>query len=240
MLVIRKSSERGHTDHGWLNSFHSFSFASYYDPDAQGFSDLLVINDDSVAPGRGFSEHPHRNMEIFSYVLQGTLEHRDSLGNSAQMKAGDVQFMSAGKGVLHSEFNPSQSEALHFLQIWIVPNQLQAEPNYQQAHFSPAQKRGRLQLIISPDGSDGSLQIRQQAWVYAGLFDATEQAQLAIGQQRYAYVHVVSGQIEVNGQLLQAGDAAKLRDESELLLSKGEQAEVLVFDLRPNELPSRR
>jgi redox-sensitive bicupin YhaK (pirin superfamily) len=239
MLTIRKANARGHADHGWLKSFHSFSFASYYDPNEQGFSDLRVINDDRVAPGRGFAEHAHRDMEIVSYVLQGTLEHKDSLGSSAQMNSGDVQLMSAGSGVLHSEYNPSRHEPVHFLQIWIVPNRLGGEPTYQQAHFSQAQKRGRLQLIVSPDGAAGSLPIRQETRIYAGLFDGSEQAQVHLQQPCHAYVHLARGSIELNGHPLQAGDGVRLREEPVLFLSKGEQAEVLVFELRPNELPGQ-
>lgn len=238
MLAIRKATDRGHADHGWLKSFHTFSFADYYDPRQRGFSDLLVINDDSVAPAKGFAQHPHRNMEIFSYVLQGALEHKDSLGNGSVIRPGDVQLISAGSGVTHSEYNHSASEPVHFLQIWIVPNVRQAEPRYQQEHFSTEQKRGRLRLIISPDGAAGSLQVRQQARVYAGLFDGAEQASLTLDEHRYAYVHVATGSVELNGQRLQAGDGARLRGVREIDLRGSEQAEVLVFDLRANELPS--
>ncbi|WP_416637482.1 pirin family protein [Pseudomonas sp. OHS18] len=238
MLAIRKATDRGHANHGWLNSFHTFSFASYNNPKERGFSDLLVINDDTVSAGQGFGEHPHRNMEIFSYVLQGALEHKDSLGTGSVIRPGDVQLMSAGTGVSHSEFNHSPSEPVHFLQIWIVPSERQAEPRYQQEHFSEAQKRGRLQLIISPDGADGSLSVRQNARVYAGLFDGAEQAHLQLDDSRYAYVHVARGSVQLNGEQLQAGDGVRLRDVRDLHLSNGQQAEVLVFDLRPNELPS--
>lgn len=238
MLAIRKSTDRGHANHGWLNSFHTFSFASYNNPKERGFSDLLVINDDTVAAGQGFGEHPHRNMEIFSYVLEGALEHKDSMGTGSVIRPGDVQLMSAGSGVSHSEFNHSPRDSVHFLQIWIVPSERQAEPRYQQEHFSEAQKRGRLQLIISPDGAGGSLSVRQNARVYAGLFDGAEQAHLQLDENRYAYVHVARGSVELNGQPLQAGDGARLRDVRDIHLSNGEQAEVLVFDLRRNELPS--
>lgn len=237
MLAIRKSTARGRANHGWLQSFHTFSFANYRDPREQGFSDLLVINDDTVAPARGFGQHPHRDMEIFSYVLEGELEHQDSLGTGSVIRPGDVQLMSAGTGVSHSEYNHSQVNPVHFLQIWIVPDRRGAQPHYQEEHFDEASKRGRLQLIISPDGADGSLQVRQNARVYAGLFDGAEQAQLTLDEDRYAYVHVARGSVELNGVQLQEGDGVRLRDTRKLSLSHGEGAEVLVFDLRPQELP---
>ena len=237
MLTLRKASERGAANHGWLKSFHTFSFANYWDPAQQGFSDLLVINDDRVAEGKGFGQHPHRDMEIFSYVLEGALEHKDTLGTGSVIRPGDVQLMSAGSGVAHSEFNHSHQEPVHFLQIWIVPEVGGAQPRYQQEHFSPAQKRGRLQLIISPEGAEGSLKVRQDARVYAGLFDASESATLTLGAGRYAYIHLARGNLTVNGLRLQAGDGVRVRDERELHLSAGEDAEVLIFDLRPQELP---
>lgn len=237
MLTLRKASERGNADHGWLKSFHTFSFANYWNPQEQGFSDLLVINDDRVAAGKGFGQHPHRDMEIFSYVLDGALEHKDSLGTGSVIRPGDVQLMSAGSGVSHSEFNPSQTAGVHFLQIWIVPNVSGAQPRYQQEHFSEAQKRGRLQLLISPEGEDGSLSVRQDARVYAGLFNGDESARLNLAPERYAYVHVARGSVEINGLRLQEGDGARVRNERELRFTHGEHAEVLVFDLRPQELP---
>ncbi|PVZ19992.1 MULTISPECIES: pirin family protein [unclassified Pseudomonas] len=237
MLTLRKNTDRGRADHGWLKSWHTFSFAGYRDPRQQGFSDLLVINDDQVAAGQGFGEHPHRDMEIFSYVLEGALEHRDSLGTGSVIQPGDVQLMSAGTGVRHSEYNPSAEQGVHFLQIWIVPAEQGAQPRYQQKHFSPEQKRGQLCLIISPDADQGALHVRQDARVYAGLFDGQEQAHLALGPNRYAYVHLARGALSVNGQTLQAGDGLRVRDETVLHLSQGNDAEVLVFDLRPNELP---
>lgn len=237
MLTLRKASDRGAANHGWLKSFHTFSFASYYNPLEQGFSDLLVINDDRVAAGKGFGQHPHRDMEIFSYVLEGALEHKDTLGTGSVIRPGDVQLMSAGSGVAHSEFNHSASEPVHFLQIWIVPNVAGATPTYQQEHFSPEQKRGRLQLIISPEGNDGSLQVRQDARVYAGLFDGNETASLELAADRYAYVHVARGSVVLNGERLGEGDGVRLRDEQQIHLSGGVDAEVLVFDLRPNERP---
>ncbi|KAB0563704.1 pirin family protein [Pseudomonas palleroniana] len=237
MLTLRKASERGAANHGWLKSFHTFSFANYWNPQEQGFSDLLVINDDRVAAGKGFGQHPHRDMEIFSYVLEGALEHKDTLGTGSVIRPGDVQLMSAGSGVAHSEFNHSQSRGVHFLQIWIVPDVVGAKPRYQQEHFSEAQKRGRLQLIISPDGAKGSLNVRQDARVYAGLFNGDESATLDLAPDRYAYIHVARGSLEINGQRLQEGDGARIRDERQIRLSQGNNAEVLVFDLRPQELP---
>lgn len=237
MLTLRKASERGAANHGWLKSFHTFSFANYWNPKEQGFSDLLVINDDRVAAGKGFGQHPHRDMEIFSYVLEGALEHKDTLGTGSVIRPGDVQLMSAGSGVAHSEFNHSQNRGVHFLQIWIVPNEVGAEPRYQQEHFSAAQKRGRLQLIISPDGAEGSLNVRQDARVYAGLFNDDERATLDLAADRYAYIHVARGSVEINGQRFAEGDGARVRDERQIRVSQGEDAEVLVFDLRPQELP---
>lgn len=237
MLTLRNASDRGLANHGWLKSFHTFSFGHYRNPQEQGFSDLLVINDDRVIAGKGFGQHPHRDMEIFSYVLEGALEHKDTLGTGSVIRPGDVQLMSAGHGVAHSEYNHSQVDPVHFLQIWIVPDATGAEPRYQQEHFSAEQKRGRLQLIISPEGDEGSLRVRQDAKVYAGLFDGAEQATLELSEGRYAYVHVASGSVELNGQRLLEGDGVRIRQETLLHLSNGENAEVLVFDLRPNELP---
>ncbi|MBO0495032.1 pirin family protein [Pseudomonas sp. Marseille-Q1929] len=237
MLTLRKASERGAANHGWLKSFHTFSFANYWNPKEQGFSDLLVINDDRVAAGKGFGQHPHRDMEIFSYVLEGALEHKDTLGTGSVIRPGDVQLMSAGSGVAHSEFNHSQSRGVHFLQIWIVPSEVGAEPRYQQEHFSEAQKRGRLQLIISPDGAEGSLNVRQDARVYAGLFNGDESATLDLAADRHAYIHVARGSVEINGQRFEEGDGARVRDERQIRVSQGDDAEVLVFDLRPQELP---
>ena len=238
MITVRNAEERGRANHGWLKSAHTFSFANYWDPDEQGFSDLLVINDDRVIAGKGFGQHPHRDMEIFSYVLEGALEHKDTLGTGSVIKPGDVQLMSAGSGVAHSEFNHSKSQPVHFLQIWIVPNERGATPRYQQQHFSDDEKRGKLRLIISPEGQQGSLQVRQDARVYAGLFDGDEHATLTLADNRYAYVHVARGRIELNGQLLREGDGVRMRKEQVIELSNGRDAEVLVFDLRPNELPS--
>ncbi|QBC30354.1 pirin family protein [Pandoraea sp. XY-2] len=237
MLDIRKAADRGVANHGWLNSHHTFSFANYYDPKQVGFSDLLVINDDRVAPAQGFGKHPHRDMEIFSYVLEGALEHKDTMGTGSVIEPGDVQLMSAGRGVAHSEFNHSPTSPVHFLQIWIVPNQAGIAPEYQQQHFTPEEKRGQLRLIISPDGSDNSLHIHQDARVYAGLFDGDESATLTLAPNRYAYVHVARGGVSLNGVALAEGDGVRVRNETALTLSHGTNAEVLVFDLRPVETP---
>lgn len=237
MITVRNAEERGRANHGWLKSSHTFSFADYYDPEERGFSDLLVINDDRVIAGKGFGQHPHRDMEIFSYVLEGALEHKDTLGTGSVIRPGDVQLMSAGSGVAHSEFNHSKAQPVHFLQIWIVPSVRGATPRYQQEHFSADEKRGKLRLIISPNGEQGSLRVRQDARVYAGLFDGQEHATLTLPEDRHAYVHVARGSIELNGQLLGEGDGVRMRQERVIELANGRGAEVLVFDLRPNELP---
>jgi hypothetical protein len=234
---LRKASERGLADHGWLKSRHTFSFASYYDPEQMGFSDLLVINDDRVAAGGGFGKHPHRDMEIFSYVLDGALEHKDSLGTGSVIRPGDVQLMSAGTGVSHSEYNASTTAPVHFLQIWIVPAKKGIAPRYQQQYFSAEEKRGQLRLVMSPDGANGSLTINQDARVYAGLFNGTERAALSLPVGRHAYVHVATGSLSVNGQRLKEGDGLRIRQADTLEFSHGEKAEVLVFDLRPGERP---
>ena len=238
MMTLRPSRERGYADHGWLKSFHSFSFADYYDPAHMGFGNLRVINEDRVAPGSGFGTHGHRDMEIVSYVLDGALAHQDSMGNgrsrdkpSGVIRPGDVQRMSAGRGVMHSEFNHAQDAATHFLQIWIEPRHRGIEPGYEQKHFAAADKRGALRLIASPDGRDGSVTVHADASLYAGLFDGGESATLALDAQRKAYVHVARGRLRVNGAELAAGDAALLDGESELRLDQGQDAEVLVFDL---------
>ena len=231
MLSLRRSQDRGYADHGWLKSFHSFSFANYYDPQHMGFGNLRVINEDRVAPGRGFGTHAHRDMEIISYVLEGNLAHRDTLGNVKGIPPGDVQRMSAGTGVQHSEFNHAPDETTHFLQIWIEPNVTGIPPSYEQKSFPDAEKRGRLRLVASPDGAEGSVLIHADARVVAGLFDADEQATLPLDAGRKAYVHMVRGELEVNGQRLRAGDALMLQDESAVRLAQGHGAEVLVFDL---------
>jgi redox-sensitive bicupin YhaK (pirin superfamily) len=231
MLTIRKSSERGHADHGWLSSFHTFSFADYYDREEMGWGTLRVINDDLVQPGHGFPAHPHRDMEIISYVLDGELEHKDSTGMGAVIRPGDVQLMSAGRGVQHSEFNPSPRNPVHFLQIWIVPKFTGAPAAYQQKFFGAAEKRGRLRLIASPDARDGALRIGQDANVYAALLDGAESVLHEIAPGRRGYVHVARGEVTLNGHRLNAGDGAKVVQESTLTLSEGKSAEVLLFDL---------
>ena len=238
MMELRSAAQRGIANLGWLHSQHSFSFGSYYDPQHQGFSDLLVINEDRVQPGRGFDPHGHRDMEIFSYVLDGALEHKDSMGTGSVIRPGDVQMMSAGTGVEHSEFNHSAQDPVHFLQIWIVPDERGAAPRYQQVHVEDADKRGRLRLIIAPEGRDGTLAVRQDARVYAGLFDGAESAELDVGTDRHVYVHVARGSLSVNGERLSEGDGARIRNAGALRFDQGEQAEVLVFDLRSRELPS--
>jgi redox-sensitive bicupin YhaK (pirin superfamily) len=230
MLEIRRSSERGYADHGWLKSFHTFSFAEYFDPKHVEFGPLRVINEDRVAPGAGFGTHGHRDMEIISYVLDGALAHKDSLGTGSTIKPGDVQRMSAGSGVMHSEFNASRDQPVHFLQIWIQPNVRGIQPSYEEKHFAAVEKRGKLRLIASPDAAEGSVRIHQDARVYAGLFDGDEAGCLVLGPGRQAYVHVARGAIEANGVALNAGDALKLSDAA-LELSQGRDAEVIVFDL---------
>lgn len=231
MLTLRRSDERGYADHGWLQSHHSFSFADYYDLKQMGFGPLRVINDDVIAPGRGFGMHGHRDMEIVTYVLQGALAHQDSLGNGATILPGDVQRMSAGRGIMHSEFNQTQTAPTHLLQIWIEPSERGLKPGYEQKNFSEADKRGRLRLVASPDGRDGSVTIHADASLSVGLFDGDEAAELALAPGRKTYVHVARGQVVVNGQALETGDALKLESEAALKIGQGRQAEVLVFDL---------
>jgi quercetin 2,3-dioxygenase len=231
MLTLRKSQERGFADHGWLKSFHSFSFANYYDPQHMGFGNLRVINEDRIAPGTGFGTHGHRDMEIISYVLEGNLAHKDTLGNVKGIPPGDVQRMTAGTGVQHSEFNHAQDQTTHFLQIWIEPNVTGIAPGYEQQTFAESEKRGRLRLVASPDGSESSVLIHADARVYAGLFDGDEQFSLPLNVRRKAYVHLVRGELEVNGARLSSGDAAKLEGEERVQLAHGKAAEVLVFDL---------
>jgi quercetin 2,3-dioxygenase len=231
MAEIRRSQERGYADHGWLKSYHTFSFADYYDPKHVEFGALRVINEDRVAPGAGFGTHGHRDMEIISYVLEGELAHRDSIGTGSVIRPGDVQRMSAGRGVRHSEFNNSKDQEVHFLQIWIQPNELSIAPEYEEKRFGPEEKRGCLRLIASPDGTDGSVRIHQDARVYAGLFDRAEQAELRVAADRRIYVHVARGSIVANGEKLNTGDALKLTHDQALTLAEGNGAEVLVFDL---------
>ena len=231
MMTIRPSNERGHADHGWLKSQHSFSFAGYHDPDHMGFGNLRVINEDRIAAGRGFGTHGHKDMEIISYVLSGELAHKDSLGNVKGIPPGDVQRMSAGTGVQHSEFNQADGQTTHFLQIWIEPNVTGIAPGYEQKTFTDLEKRGTLRLVASHDGAQGSVTIHADARLYAGLLDGDEAAALALNSARKTYVHLVRGELEVNGQKLASGDAAMIQAQSHLELRNGMDAEVLVFDL---------
>jgi redox-sensitive bicupin YhaK (pirin superfamily) len=231
MNEIRRSSERGLADHGWLKSFHTFSFADYYDAQHMGFGPLRVINEDRVEPGAGFGTHGHRDMEIISYVLDGELAHKDSMGNGSVIRPGDVQLMSAGTGVRHSEFNGSPERPVHFLQIWIEPKDRGIEPGYEEKRFTNEDKRGQLRLIASPDRAQGSVLIHQDARVYAGMFTGAERAQLSLAPRRQAYVHVARGSITVNGVVLATGDALKVTRTDAVVLENGQDAEVLVFDL---------
>jgi len=231
MIEIRRAGERGHAEHGWLDSWHSFSFADYYDPAHMGFSALRVINEDRIQPGTGFGTHGHRDMEIISYVLEGALGHKDSMGTGSTIVPGDVQRMSAGRGVQHSEQNHNKAGATHFLQIWIEPSVRGIAPGYEQKHFDAASKRGRLRLVASPDGAEGSVTIHQDARIYAGLFDGAERVAHAVGTGRKAYLHVVRGKLTANGTPLEAGDALKMTGVSEVVLEKGAGAEALLFDL---------
>ncbi len=233
MIKIRKSGERGYADHGWLKSFHSFSFAGYYDPSFMGWGNLRVINEDCVAAGAGFGTHGHRDMEIVSYVVSGALAHKDSMGNGTSIPPGDIQRLSAGSGITHSEYNHSKDQTTHFFQIWIEPSATGIKPGYEQKHFSEGEKRGCLRLVASPDGSQGSVRLHADAAIYAGLFNQGEQAELTLNPQRKAYVHVVRGSIWVNGAVFEGGDAALLDQESRLKLTDAQDAEVLVFDLAP-------
>jgi redox-sensitive bicupin YhaK (pirin superfamily) len=231
MNTIRRAQERGHANHGWLDSWHSFSFADYQDPAHMGYGPLRVINEDRVQAGSGFGTHGHRDMEIISYVLEGALGHQDSMGNGSSIVPGDVQRMSAGTGVRHSEYNHSQDGVTHFLQIWIEPKFTGIRPSYEQKHFAAGEKRGRLRLIASPDGRDGSVSMNQDAFLYAGLFDGAEFVELPLAAGRRGYVHVARGTIEVNGQRLDAGDALKVEGADAIELKGGKGAEVLAFDL---------
>ena len=231
MIQVRKSEARGHANHGWLDSHHTFSFADYHDPEHVQFSVLRVINEDRVAPGAGFPTHGHRDMEIVSYVLEGALEHKDSLGTGSVIRPGDVQRMSAGTGVRHSEYNASKSELVHFLQIWILPKTNGIAPGYEQKHFTPADLSGRLRLIASPDGNEGSVTIHQDARLYAAKLDGTMSVLHALPAGRCAYVHVARGSVVLNGTPLAAGDGARIENETQLRLEQGRDAEVLVFDL---------
>ncbi|HMK73673.1 MAG TPA: pirin family protein [Myxococcaceae bacterium] len=231
MITVRRAEDRGHAEHGWLDSRHTFSFADYYDPEQMGFSTLRVINEDRVAPGSGFGTHSHRDMEILSYVLEGGLAHKDSIGTGSTIRPGDVQRMSAGTGVAHSEFNASKTEPVHFLQIWILPERPGIQPSYEQKTFPDAEKRGRLRLVASRDSRDGSLTIHQDAAVYAGLLTSGERAELPLRKGRHAWVQVARGEVKLNGQSLEAGDGAAVSGEPILKLEGVRAGEVLVFDL---------
>lgn len=231
MITLRATNERGHANHGWLDSWHSFSFAGYHDPRHMHWGPLRVINEDRVQAGQGFGTHPHQDMEIISYVLEGALAHRDSMGNGAAIVPGEVQRMSAGTGITHSEYNHDQQGTTHFLQIWIIPSVRGVTPSYEQKAYPDAEKRGRLRLVASPDGTDGSVTIHQDARMYAGLFDAGESAKLALEPGRLAYVHVARGKAVVNGHALSAGDALLYADETHVDVEQGTGAELLVFDL---------
>lgn len=231
MNEIRRADERGFADHGWLKSFHSFSFANYYDPQNMGFGPLRVINEDRVAGGGGFGKHSHNDMEIISYVISGELEHKDSMGNGSIIRPGDVQRMSAGTGVVHSEFNQSQTDTVHFLQIWIMPDEQGIQPGYEQKFFPAEDKRGRLCMILSPDGRDGSVRIQQDALIFSALVDRDERVEHRLADGRIGYAHVARGNVTVNGEALKWGDALKIRNERNVTIEQGEQAEVLLFDL---------
>jgi redox-sensitive bicupin YhaK (pirin superfamily) len=231
MITLRKSQDRGQADHGWLKSAHSFSFAEYYDPAHMGWGNLRVINEDRIAPGAGFGKHGHKDMEIISYVLSGELAHEDNMGNVKGIPPGDVQRMSAGTGVVHSEFNHAEAQTTHFLQIWIVPNAKGIAPDYEQKTIAAAEKRGALRLVGSPTGAQGSVTINADASLYSGLFDGAESAELTLDPSRKAYVHLIRGALEVNGQRLTGGDALLLENEDRITVTNGDDAEVLVFDL---------
>lgn len=230
-MKIRRSGDRGVADHGWLRSFHTFSFADYYDPKNMGFRSLRVINEDRVEPGRGFGTHSHRDMEILSYVLEGELSHKDSMGNGSVIRPGDVQRMSAGTGVLHSEFNPSKSDGVHFLQIWILPDRAGYPPSYEQKSFSAEERAGTLRLVASPDGREGSVTIHQDAKLYAGTFADGQRARYELGAGRYAWLHVARGSVDVQGEKLNAGDAAAIEQGAPIDIAATSDAEVLLFDL---------
>lgn len=231
MIELRRAEDRGHAEHGWLDSWHSFSFADYHDPKHMQFRALRVINEDRVKPGQGFGAHSHRDMEIISYVLEGALAHKDSIGNGSAIRPGSVQRMSAGTGVQHSEFNASPTEPVHFLQIWFLPNVTGIPPGYEEKYFDAGEKRGKLRLIASPEGAEGSVVIHADANMFAALVDADEKIERAIAKDRYAYVHIARGSVSLNGIRLQAGDAASLTGESRVILDEGDKAEVLVFEL---------
>jgi len=231
MIQVRKSKERGHAKHGWLDSHHTFSFSDYYDPKFTGFRNLLVINEDRVNPGAGFGTHGHKDMEIISYVLEGELAHKDSLGTGSVLKYGDVQRMSAGSGVRHSEFNGSKEKLVHFLQIWITPKKDGIKPSYEEKKYSVEDKQNKLKLIVSPDGKDGSLQINQDASIYASILEEGKDVSLSLANGRHSWVQVVRGSLELNGTMLSEGDGASVSDVQKLELKAKKPSEVLVFDL---------
>ena len=231
MLTLRKSEDRGQADHGWLQSRFSFSFAEYQDPKHMHFGPLRVINDDYIAPGQGFGTHGHKDMEIVTYVLEGAVAHKDSLGNVGNIVPGEVQRMSAGTGIQHSEFNPNANQRTHLLQIWIIPDRMGSPASYEQKMYDAAEKRGKLRLVASPDGANGSVTIQQNALMFAGLFDGDESATHALAAGRQAYVHVARGSVTVNGAALSAGDAVMIEKESRVTIADGDAAEVLLFDL---------
>jgi redox-sensitive bicupin YhaK (pirin superfamily) len=231
VIKVRKSDERGHFNFGWLDTYHSFSFGEYYDPRNMGFRSLRVINEDFVSPGHGFPPHGHRDMEIVTYILAGALQHRDSMGNGSVIRPGDVQRMSAGTGVRHSEFNPSEDEPVHLLQIWILPAEEGIRPGYEEKRFAEDERRGRLRVVASPDGRDGSVTIRQDASIYTTLLDAGQEVEHALGPGRHAWAQVARGSVELNGQSLGQGDGAAVSEEARLVITAREPAEVLLFDL---------
>lgn len=234
MFQLRKADQRGHSQIEWLDSHHSFSFSNYYDPEHMGWGPLRVINDDTVAPAAGFPTHSHRDMEIISYVLEGRLQHKDTIGTGSVIRPGDVQLMEAGRGIAHSEFNASDKEAVHFLQIWIMPDRAGLAPSYQQTYFADAEKRGKFRLIVSPDGGNDSLRIQQDVRLYSALLDGAENLDWQQDAARKAYVHVARGSVTVNGITLHCGDGLRIADEPELKFTDGREAEVLLFDLPDN------
>jgi hypothetical protein len=231
MITIRKAGERGHADHGWLDTRHTFSFADYYDPEYMGFRSLRVINEDRVSPGQGFGTHPHRDMEIISYVLEGALEHRDSMGNGTVIRPGEVQRMSAGTGITHSEFNPSELETVHFFQIWIRPERAGLTPGYEQKRFPPEERRGRFRLLASPDGREGSLTINQDLFIHSTLLEPGEEVVFPLQPGRHAWIQVARGIVELNGWHLEPGDGAAVSEETLLRVNAAASAELLLFDL---------
>lgn len=231
MITIRKSDDRGHFNHGWLDTYHTFSFSRYYDPAHMGFRALRVINEDLVAAGKGFGAHPHDNMEILTYIVSGALEHKDSLGTGSTIRPGDIQRMTAGTGIQHSEFNPSKTDPVHLLQIWLQPAQRGHKPSYDQKHFSEAERRDRLRLIASPDAADGSIKVTEDIRLYASLLSEGKRAEIEIKPGRHAWVQLIAGAIDVNGARLEAGDGAAISDEARLAIAAGQDSELIVFDL---------